>query len=330
MKARHLICTAPRRIEAADFELESLPDDGVLVANEFTAVSPGTETYTWIHGCEPGRQPHYPQNTGYCNAGTVLEAGRGVSNVKPGDRVAGQGHHASHAVLRSHYHLVPDNVPSRHAVWLLMGAIALRSVRKSPIELGHAVVVLGLGMVGQLASTLARLAGALPLIAIDPDPVRRDHAHRRGAQITLNPDDVDDLPAAVRTHCHADGADILIEATGKPEVYPTAVQLICRAGRMIALGSPRGTVTMDFFPQLHLREITVMGAFQPITPDDDHVYYHWTKQRDRTLILHLMATGALTVEDLVTHTARPEACGDIYTMLADRPRESLGVVFAWE
>lgn len=187
----------------------------------------------------------------------------------------------------------------------------------------------GLGMVGQLASTLARLAGAMPVIAIDRDPGRLDHARRRGAPITLNPDRVDDLPTAVRTHCPADGADILIEATGKPDVYPAAIQLVRRAGRMIALGSPRGTVTMDFFPQVHMREINLVGAFQPMTPEDDHAYYPWTKQRDRRLILQLMVTGALPVADLVTHVAQPEQCHEIYAMLTDRPGEALGIMFAW-
>lgn len=329
MKARHLICTGPRRVEVADFELEPLPDDGVLVANDCTAVSTGTETYNWIHGAEPGNEPRFPRTTGYCNAGTVLEVGRRVSHVKSGDRVAGQGKHASHDILRADYQPVPPGVPARAAAWMVMCAIAMRGVRRGPVELGHAVAVLGLGVVGQLAATLARLAGAMPLIAIDLDGDRLARAGARGADVTLNPADVDDLQTAVRAHCRADGADIVIEATGKPDVYPTALGLVCAAGRLVALGSPRGTVNLDLFPEVHLREVCVVGAFQPITPERDHVYYHWTKDRDRALILRLMAAGRLPVEDLVTHVARPGQCHDIYTMLADRPGAALGVVFEW-
>jgi threonine dehydrogenase-like Zn-dependent dehydrogenase len=86
---------------------------------------------------------------------------------------------------------------------------------------------------------------------------------------------------------------------------------------------------MDFLTDVHLREVSLLGAIQPKTPDQDNIYYRWTKERERNLVLRLMAQGKLPVEDLITHTAKPEACQEIYTMLADDPREALGVVFEW-
>ena len=80
---------------------------------------------------------------------------------------------------------------------------------------------------------------------------------------------------------------------------------------------------------MHLREVSVLGAHQPKTPDADHIYFPWTKERDRDLVLHLMATGKLSIEDLITHEAKPEDCQAIYEMLADDPKDALGVVFDW-
>jgi threonine dehydrogenase-like Zn-dependent dehydrogenase len=198
------------------------------------------------------------------------------------------------------------------------------------IELGESVAVLGLGLVGQIAVTLARLAGGFPVIGIDLDGFRRRKAETGGADLCVDPNEVEDLPAVIREHCPDDGANVVMEATGIPGVYPTAVKLACTAGRMVSLGSPRGTVEMSFLEDVHLREVSLLGAIQPKTPESDHIYYHWTKDRERRFVLQLMSGGRLQVERLITHVADPESCQEIYTMLADDPREALGVVFAWQ
>ena len=167
------------------------------------------------------------------------------------------------------------------------------------------------------------------MIGIDLDDFRIGKARARGMDVCINPGAVDDLPAAVREQSIEDGAILVIEATGKSAVYPIAVKLACLAGRLVALGSPRGTVEMDFLADVHLREVSILGAHQPKTPDDDHIYYRFSKHRDRNLVMRLMGSGKLPVEDLITHVARPEQCQEIYTMLADDPRNVLGVLFEW-
>ncbi|MBN1672186.1 MAG: zinc-binding alcohol dehydrogenase [Kiritimatiellae bacterium] len=330
MKARRLICRAARQIEVEEFDVALQSDDDILVENAYTAVSVGTELWDWVHGSNPGAPPRaYPRGTGYCNCGTVLEVGKNVTYVQPGDRVAGQTNHASHAVVRSYYRKVPDGVSSKSASLLVMAAIAMHGIRVAKIELGEAVAVVGLGLVGQFSITLARLCGAVPVIAIDLDEFRLAKAGPRGAEVLLNPAKADDIVAAVRAHCVEDGANVVIEATGKPAVYPMAVKLACVAGRLVATGSPRGTVEMNFLDEVHLREVSILGAIQPKTPNEDHIYFHWTKNRERDLLLRLMAEGRLTGEDLITHVAKPEDCLEIYTMLADNPKEALGVVFEW-
>jgi len=329
MKARRLICPAIRRIEVEDFETGPVPDDGILVENDYTLVSVGTEIYNWVHGNRPGVKPVFPRITGYCSTGTVLEVGKNVQAVKPGDRIAGTGHHASHAVITKSCQKVPDNVSPKSAVFTVMAHIALHGIRVARIDLGESVAVLGLGLVGQFAASLAKLDGGLPVIAIDLDDFRLERAKARGADACINPREVEDVPAAVRELCTDDGANVVMESTGKPAVYPMAVKLACVAGRMVALGSPRGTVEFNFMDEVHLREVSILGAIQPKTPVEDHIYYHWTRDRDRYLLLRLMSEGRLTVEDLITHIVKPEQCQEIYTMLADRPQNVLGVLFDW-
>jgi len=329
MKARRLICPGLRRIEVEEFEIGPVPEDGVLVENEYTAISLGTELWNWAHGASPGREARFPQTTGYCNAGTVLEVGKNVSDVQPGDRVAGQGYHASHGLLRQPYHRIPDNVSSPAASLLTMAAIAMHGIRVARIELGDAVVVLGLGLVGQFSLSLARLAGGTPVIAIDLDDFRLGKAQARGADACFNPGKIPDVPEAVREWCVEDGANVVLECTGKPAVYPLAVKLACAAGRVVAVGSPRGTVEFNFLDEVHLREVSILGAIHPLTPEQDHLYYRWTKDRERKLLLKLMAEGRLSVEDLITHVEKPEDCQAVYSRLVDHPQGTLGVLFDW-
>ena len=327
MQGRRLSFSAAGQIEVAEFELGAVGQDQILVQNAYTAVSVGTEIFNYLHGGEPGQAARFPRATGYCNAGTVVEVGSKVTDVEVGDRIAGQGNHASHAVLDSYYR-VPEGVDLQAAAFLVMGAIALHGLRKAGIELGTATVVLGLGIVGQLALSLAQLSGAMPAVGLDLDEQRLQRARARGADGVAHSGEVDAVEW-VRRQCGADGADLVIEATGKPAVYPLAVRLARMGGRLVALGSPRGTVEMSFLGEVHLREADIIGAHQPKTPTQEHIYYPWTQQRDRRLLLQLMSQGRLSVADLITHRAQPEECQAIYQMLAHRPREALGVVFDW-
>jgi 2-desacetyl-2-hydroxyethyl bacteriochlorophyllide A dehydrogenase len=329
MNGHRLISRQVRQMDVERFDPGPVPDDGILVRNDYSAVSVGTETWNWIHGAEPGREPAFPRTTGYCNCGTVLAVGSQVSDVQPGERVAGQGNHASHSILRKPYNRVPDDVPSQHAALLTLAAIALHGIRVAKVELGEGVAVVGLGLVGQFALTLARLAGAMPLIAIDLDPFRLDKAVERGADAAINPARNEDVAGQVRSLCVGDGADVVLECTGKPGVYPMAVQLVRSAGRLVAVGSPRGSVDFDFLRDVHLREVSILGAFHPATPQQSHIYYPWTKERDRDLLLQLMAVGRLPVADLITHIVQPDECQSVYSMLADTPQDVLGVLFDW-
>lgn len=333
MDFHRLICTDIRRIEIEPFNLGPVPHDGFLVKNEYTAVSIGTEIYQWTHGSEPSRNANFPHPTGYCNVGTVLEIGNNISHLKPGDRICSEGNHASHAIFsnsKGFHQKVPKNVSSKAAAFMIMGAIALHGVRVAGIQLGESVLVLGMGIVGQLSATLSALAGGIPIIALDLNDFRLNKAKKRDVEFCFNPEKIDDLPSTIRQHTPENGANVVLEATGIPAVYPTAVKLACDAGRVIALGSPRGTVEMDFLADVHLREVSILGAIQPRTPNNDHIYHRWSKHRERNLIMRLMDKDKLPVEDLITHVARPEQCQEIYAMLSSNPKEALGVLFKWD
>ena len=98
---------------------------------------------------------------GYSAAGTVIEVGEAVSGVRVGDRVAtgGAGHAEIQAVAGLLTVTVPEAVDDESAAFATVGAVAMHGLRLTQVGPGARVAVIGLGLVGQLATRLARAGG---------------------------------------------------------------------------------------------------------------------------------------------------------------------------
>ncbi len=122
-----------------------------------------------------------PLPLGYCNAGTVVEVGPGVSDFVVGDRVASNGHHAELVHVPTNLCAkIPDEVPDDDASFAVLGSITLQGIRLLQPELGETVVVFGLGLVGLIAVQTLIAAGTR-VIGIDLDPHRLRLAESFGA-----------------------------------------------------------------------------------------------------------------------------------------------------
>jgi len=96
-----------------------------------------------------------PISLGYCNVGVVLEVGKKVTSVKPGDRVVSNGGHASAVVVPEKLVCkIPDSVSDEDATFTVLGSIGLQGIRLAAPTLGETIVVIGLGVVGLLTIQL--------------------------------------------------------------------------------------------------------------------------------------------------------------------------------
>ncbi|RYG58755.1 MAG: theronine dehydrogenase, partial [Alphaproteobacteria bacterium] len=133
-----------------------------------------------------------PMPLGYSAAGEVIGVGAGVAHeFKIGDRVAiagaGQANHAEiNAVPRNLCVKLPDNVEFKQACYATLGAIALHGVRNAGVQLGDRVLVVGLGLVGQLVAQLCAATGAR-VAAVDMNLERCMLARQGGAQWAVGP-----------------------------------------------------------------------------------------------------------------------------------------------
>jgi NADPH:quinone reductase-like Zn-dependent oxidoreductase len=122
-----------------------------------------------------------PMPLGYSAAGVVLECGRGVQGFKPGDRVAAAGPHAGVvAVSKLLAARIPDNVTFEQAAYTAVASIGLEGVRLARATLGERVLVVGLGLIGQICVALLKAQGCR-VFGTDIDPARLEMAKSFGA-----------------------------------------------------------------------------------------------------------------------------------------------------
>ena len=118
-----------------------------------------------------------PITLGYCNVGGVLEVGAGVDGFAAGDRVVSNGSHAEAVLVSANLCAqVPPPVSDHDAAFTVLGAVGLQGIRLAAPTLGETFVVIGLGLVGQLAAQLLRAHGCRVL---GVDPPRAEPAWRQ-------------------------------------------------------------------------------------------------------------------------------------------------------
>jgi len=125
-----------------------------------------------------------PMPLGYSSAGVVLACGRGVQDFKPGDRVAATAPHAGIVSIgRNLCASIPITSDLIRPAYASVGAIALEGIRLTRVSLGERVLVIGLGLVGQLTVALLKAQGCR-VFGTDIDPAKLDLAYAVGADVT--------------------------------------------------------------------------------------------------------------------------------------------------
>lgn len=326
MCAMRIKMAEPRHYELEEYELPATPGpEEVLIQAACSLISPGTELaiYTGKHSFfGVSNWLRFPMYPGYCMAGRVLAAGSAVTHVRAGDRIFATMPHATHAVVRASdvLKIEYDEVGWEAAAFAELGAIALNGVRMAEVTLGAHVLVAGQGIIGLLAARLAKLAGAMPLVVMDLNSARLALGREFGADAAVNTDEG-----------LAEQADIVIEATGNPQVIPRALGYARTQGRVVLLGSPHGEVSVNFYEHLHARRLQVVGAHinssrHAATPADP-----WTIVRNKQVFLDLVRRGLIHPERLITHRIRPAEADRVLKEIASgKAPDALGILIRWD
>jgi predicted dehydrogenase/threonine dehydrogenase-like Zn-dependent dehydrogenase len=273
-----------------------------------------------------------PMPLGYSAAGIVLECGAGVQEFKPGDRIAAAAPHAAVAAVgRNLCAPMPASVTFVQAAYTSIAAIGLQGIRLAHLGLGDSVVVVGLGLIGQMCVSMLKAQGCR-VFGTDLDPAKLDLARTLGADAVAAGSPLQ----AVKDFSGSFGVDavILTAATDSNEPIEFASEVCRNKGRIVLVGVVGLNIPRPPFFKKEL-EFTVSSSLGPGRGDPlyeekgiDYPIGHarWTAQRNMQAVLNLMAEGKLPVERLTSHKFPVERAGEAYDLITTRKEPFLGIV----
>ena len=292
----------------------------VLIAVNYTGIC-GSDVHYWVHGAIGDFKVKDPMVLGHESAGTIVEVGSAVKNVKPGDRVAiepGYPCRRCENCLLGKYNLcpdivfaatppydgtltgfwtapsdfvykLPDHVSLQEGALIEPLAVGVHITKQANIQPGQTVVVMGAGPVGLLCAAVAKAYGASTVVSVDIVQAKLDFALAFGSTHTYLSQRVSPEENARNIIAAAglgEGADAVIDASGAEPSIQASLHVVKRGGHYVQGGMGKADIT---FPIMALcaKEVTARGSFR-------------YSAGDYKLALELVSTGKVDVKKLVS------------------------------
>lgn len=262
-----------------------------------------------------------PLPLGYCNVGKVIAVGKGVEELKVGDRVASNGNHAEYVCIpKNLVAKIPDNISDDQASFTVIGAIGLQGIRLINPTLGETIVVIGLGLIGLMTAQLLKANGC-KVIGFDFDNSKVELANSLGIK-AVNPGDGTDQVKFVLSETNDIGADgVIITASNKSnEIISQSANMSRKRGRIVLVGVIGLDISRADFYEKEL-SFQVSCSYGPGRYDEAYEqkgedyplpYVRWTEKRNFEAVLNAISAGSIDVEKLITERIPLEEYGKIY------------------
>jgi L-iditol 2-dehydrogenase len=314
MKA--LLLTDYMQLTLTDMAVPAIGPQDVLIRVRSCGIC-GSDVHG-IDGSTGRRIP--PLVMGHEAAGVIAEVGRDVSDWKAGDRVtfdstiscgacafcrAGDinlcdnrqvlgvscGDYRRHGAFAEYVavparilYRLPESLSFDHAAMIEAVSVAVHAVHLTPLTSGDTAVVVGCGMIGQLAIQAAKAAGFASVVGVDVDDARLAVAQRAGADAVLN-SRACDVPAEIRSRTNGRGADAVLEAVGMTAPIQTAISAVRKGGTVTLIGNFSGQIDLPL-QQVVTRQIRLQGSC--------------ASAGEYPKCIELMASRQIRVDDLIS------------------------------
>ena len=335
MKCKQIVFTEKNKAELLTVDVNEPAPNEVMVETMVSTISCGTERANIIG--DPNVNAFgasgvvFPRTSGYSSAGIVVKKGADVKSVDVGDRVVVYwGQHKSYNVVPEEQvvKIEDETVNLETAAMSFISTFPMAAIRKTRIEMGESVIVMGLGILGMTAVKLLRTAGAVPIIAADPNPKRREIALKNGADYAFDPlcEDFADKVKKIT----GGGVNVAIEVTGVGAGFNEALDCMAKFGRVALLGCTRNSdFTVDYYKKIHAPGITVIGAHTMARPNTESRPGWFTHRDDIKAVLKLCGGGRICLENLIEETHSPDECSEVYNRLVFDKDFPIVVQFDW-
>lgn len=256
--------------------------------------------------------------TGHEFVGHVVKVGSAVTKFEPGLRVSAEGHICSgtdYNARTGNAHIATDvqilgidrdgifaeyvSVPEEN-VWPVHPDIsdrlaatfdplgnAVHTVMEAGVS-AKTVLISGVGIIGLMAVTVAKAAGAARIFCTDVNPPRLELAKRLGAAEAYDARDrgwIDDVKSQTR----GEGVDVLLEMSGAEAAFDQGFRALRNGGRAALLGLPAKSVTFDFNQNIIFKGCTVLGI------NGRRMWETWYQMEK------LLLSGRLELDEIITH-----------------------------
>ena len=321
MISKQIVFTDVNEVQVQNHEVSDPAAGQVQVRLVVSSISSGTEranlmgstTVAWNR--PELEKPIYPRYGGYSSAGIIEKVGEGVTKFAPGDKVAlwWSRHDQVQNITENNVYKI-DDVPFEDAALFHIATFPLAAVRKCRLEIGESAMVMGMGMLGILALQLLKAAGAVPVIAVDPDPAKREKALKCGADFALDPYDPQFAENAKKLT--KGGVNVGIEVTGVGPALNGMLDCMARFGRVALLGCTRNSdFTVDYYRKVHGPGISLIGAHTMARPQQDSRDGWWSQKDDIRALKKLTELGRIHLAAMIDETHTPDEAVEVYHRL---------------
>ena len=301
-----------------------IPDLGpneALVRVHRSLISRGSEL--WRRYVMPG--PVDPGAMGYSTAGVIEKVGSEVSGFAPGDRVSCTAPHAEYAIgdamsaIRRRVSPLPDDVPFVDGTFQPLVSSSLGWTAAAGIQPHHTVVILGLGLVGNLVMQAATRFMPAQLCGIDMLPIRRRLAAERNMGIVIDGAARDPVESVLE-RTNGDGADIVIDCVGGRagvKSFAQAQDMLVSGGLLQIIGLYHdGPLPLDAGKMQRKR---LIGGYLPDT-DMNAI---------ARAAMEALSNGLVRAAPLVTHRFPGSQAKEAFDLLYEHPEDAMGVILEW-
>ena len=249
----------------------------------------------------------------YC--GVCFQCRAGQTNLCPNGTLLGRDVNGGFAeyisVPASHVFHLPDTIDNQTAPLIQVMTTCLHAQRLTKLFAGESVVVMGLGVSGQLMVQLAKARGAGPVIGVSRSPAKGEMARNLGADLTLAPGET--ATQAVLDATEGRGADLVIESTGVPASVASAIATARTGGRLLLFGIITAKEAALPFYQLYFKELAIINA-------------RAAKGEDFAGCINLLERGRVRLDPLVSHVMPFKKLETVMGMLGSDSDQRLKVV----
>ena len=292
MKNRGAFMTDLDKMEIRDIPMPTPKEKEVLVELEYVGIC-GSD----VHYFHDGRCGCYVVDgdfmLGHECAGTVVELGEGVENLKVGDRVAlepgitcgqcefcksgrynlcpdvqflatppVQGCYENYIAFPENMCFkLPDNISTKEGALVEPLSVGMHAANQGNVQLGDSVVILGAGCIGLVTLLACKAHGATDITVVDVIPKRLDYAMKLGATRVINGKEVDAIEE-VKKITNGAGVDKVMETAGSPFTIKETPFMVKRGGTIVLVGiSAQETVEFNF-AQIMDKEPEIKSVFR--------------------------------------------------------------------